>query len=108
MGVVSNFMIMGGIEEMLEMHGIREYFEFVVTSVEEGWRKPHPAIYSKALEYAGVTPEEVIFVGDDFLNDYTTPFELGMTPYFLDRYGRKTGLENRITSFHELLARLEI
>lgn len=102
MGVVSNFMIMGGIEEMLELHGIKRYFEFVVTSVAEGWRKPHPAIYAKALEIAGVRPERVIFVGDDFVNDYTAPSEIGMTPFFLDRHNRHPKLERRAASFSEL------
>ncbi len=87
LGVVSNFMVMGGIEEMLEMHGIRGCFDFVVTSIAEGWRKPHQAIYQKALTLAGVEPEQVIFVGDDYVNDFMTPLEMGMWPIFLDRFG---------------------
>ena len=46
MGVVSNFMIRCGIEELLESLDISQYFSFVVTSVSEGWKKPHPNIYS--------------------------------------------------------------
>ncbi len=88
MGVVSNFMVMGGIKEMLEIHGTSGYFDFVVTSVSEGWRKPHQAIYQKALALAGVKSEQVIFVGDDYVNDFMTPLELGMRPIFLDRFGR--------------------
>jgi len=102
LGVVSNFMVMGGIEEMLEMHGIRKYFDFVVTSVAEGWRKPHRAIYQKALALAGVEPEQVIFVGDDYVNDYITPLELGMRPILLDRSGRHPELENSVPDFAEL------
>lgn len=102
MGVVSNFMVMGGIEEMLGIHDIKKYFEFIVTSVAEGWRKPHPAIYAKALEQAGVVPEKVIFVGDDYMNDYIAPSELGMTPFYLDRYDRHPELGSRVTSFHAL------
>jgi len=117
LGVVSNFMVMGGIEEMLEMHGIRRYFDFVVTSVAEGWRKPHRAIYQKALSLAGVGPEQVIFVGDDYINDYITPLELGMCPILLDRFGRYPELGglrelspykqgSRICDFDELVALL--
>lgn len=102
MGVVSNFMVMGGIEELLELHGIKEYFDFVVTSVAEGWRKPHRLIYQNALKYAGVVPEQVIFVGDDYINDYATPYELGMRPVYLDRYDRRPELEIRIRDFYGL------
>ena len=102
MGVVSNFMVMDGIEELLGLHEIRECFEFVVTSVAVGWRKPHPIIYKKALEYADVAPERVLFVGDDFVNDYIAPSELGITPFYLDRYDRHPELGNRVTSFNEL------
>jgi len=102
MGVVSNFMITGGIEEMLELHGIAGYFEFVVTSVAVGWIKPHPAIYKKALELANIAPEKVIFVGDDLMNDYTAPAEFGMLTVYLDRSGRHPELKRRVTDFKEL------
>lgn len=102
LGVVSNFMVMDGIEEMLRQHGIKDCFEFVVTSVAVGWRKPHPAIYKKALEYAYVVPEKVIFVGDDFINDYITPSELGMKAIYLDRYDRHVELSSKVKSFNEL------
>jgi putative hydrolase of the HAD superfamily len=102
MGVVSNFRIINGIEELLEIHDLRKYFEFVVTSVAEGWRKPHPAIYAKALELASVSPGQVVFVGDDFENDYTAPMKLGMRPVHLDRYGRRPGLEPRVCDFYGL------
>ena len=102
MGVVSNFMVMGGIQELLELQGIIGHFEFVVTSIEEGVKKPHPAIYDKALKLAEVKPGQVIFVGDDFINDYTKPAELGMHAVCLDRYNKHTELECRVKDFREL------
>ncbi len=102
LGVVSNFMVMGGIQELLEMTGIKDRFEFVVTSVEEGVVKPHPAIYGKALQLAGVEPEQVIFVGDDYVNDYVKPAELGMYTICLDRCDKHSGLERRVRDFNEL------
>lgn len=102
MGVVSNFMVMNGIDELLEIHDLRKYFDFVVTSVAEGWRKPHPAIYSRALELAGAAPKKIIFVGDDFVNDYTAPLELGMKPVYLDRHGRHPELASRVCDFYGL------
>ncbi len=106
LGVVSNFMVKGGIEELLERHGLLGSFEFVVTSIAEGWRKPHPAIYRKALENIGAPGGELIFVGDDYVNDYVTPAGLGMKPIFLDRYGRHPELEDRVADFYQLREKL--
>jgi putative hydrolase of the HAD superfamily len=102
LGVVSNFMVMNGIEELLESNGIISHFESVVTSISLGWSKPHPIIYKKALDNFAVQSDEAIFVGDDFINDYITPEKLGMKPVFLDRYGRHPEITSRITDFYQL------
>lgn len=102
MGVVSNFMITNGIEELLEMHDMKKYFDFVVTSVAEGWRKPHPAIYSKAMEIAHIESDKVLFVGDDFVNDFVTPKKIGMAAIYLDRFDRHPELDGRVRDFHDL------
>jgi putative hydrolase of the HAD superfamily len=103
MGVVSNFMVMGGIEELLERFEIRGYFEFVVTSVAERWRKPHRAIYQKALKLAGISPKQAVFVGDDYINDYSAVESMGMNAILLDRYNKRPDLKNRVGNFYELL-----
>ena len=102
LGVVSNFMVKGGIEELLEINGVSRCFDFVVTSIAEGWRKPHPAIYKTALDRFGANAWEVAFVGDDYINDFITPAGLGMKPVFLDRYGKRAEIEKRITDFYQL------
>ncbi|MCR4435048.1 MAG: HAD family hydrolase [Clostridiales bacterium] len=103
LGVVSNFMVEDGIEELLSQNGIIRFFDFVVTSIREGWRKPHPAIYHSALSKAGVLPEEVVFIGDDYVNDYVTPGSLGMKTVLLDRYGKHGGADPRVGDFYELM-----
>lgn len=107
MGVVSNFMVMDGIEELLKSNGIDHYFSFVVTSVSAGWRKPHPDIYSRALQLSGVQPDSILFVGDDFINDYTVPVSLGMKAVHLDRFKRRPEMPDRIGDFDELTELLQ-
>lgn len=107
LGVVSNFMVSGGIEELLEANGIKDYFDFVVTSIREGWRKPHINIYDAALKLSGSGYEKILFVGDDYENDYSTPETLGMSSVLLDRYGRYKETKRRIADFYELRALLK-
>ena len=59
LGIVSNFIVKDGVEELLEINGIHKYFDFVVTSISVGWRKPHHRIYDTALDLAKVSKEEI-------------------------------------------------
>jgi len=102
LGVVSNFMVTNGIEELLQSAGLLTHFKFVVTSISERWRKPSAAIFNTAIKKAGVNPSEIIFVGDDYTNDFLGAKDMGMNPILLDRYNRHTEVSPRITSFLEL------
>ncbi len=102
MGVVSNFKKPGGIRELLEIHELISFFSFLVTSIGVGWKKPHPKIYEEALKKAGVKPEEVVFIGDNFSCDYSGPKELGMKPILLDRGSRYEKIPSRVISIEEL------
>jgi len=65
MGVVSNSFHGGkSLEWMLEQAGIKDYFEFLISSADYGFRKPHPEIFETAIARLGVDREKVWFVGD--------------------------------------------
>lgn len=49
---------------LIERHGIASLFDFIVSSAEEGLRKPDERIYHLTLERLGRRPEEVAFVDD--------------------------------------------
>lgn len=63
----------------LERMGIEERLDFSVFSSEVGVRKPHPAIFERALEALGVAPEDALFVGDRLFEDVRGAAEVGMT-----------------------------
>ena len=79
MGVVSNFKIRSGVRSILKNAGLLAYFEFTVNSCEIGWKKPHDNIYNAAKELAGVDFGNIVFIGDDYDNDYAKPEALGCT-----------------------------
>jgi putative hydrolase of the HAD superfamily len=63
----------------LEREGIAERLDAAVFSSEVGWRKPHRAIFDRALEsLGGVDPRRTIFVGDSLANDVAGAGALGM------------------------------
>jgi HAD superfamily hydrolase (TIGR01549 family) len=57
------------IRAMLRRHGIEDLMGSVVTSTEEGWRKPHGSLFEKSLAELGVRPDEAVFVGDSPVHD---------------------------------------
>jgi putative hydrolase of the HAD superfamily len=78
-GLVSNATDPGWLLRVdLERQGLAPHLDTVVFSSEVGKRKPHPAIYERALSDLGVEPERTVFVGDRLVEDVRGPAELGM------------------------------
>lgn len=80
LGLVSNAFDPGWLlHRDLEQMGLAERLDFSVFSSEVGTRKPHPAIFERALGALGVEPERALFVGDRLYEDIRGAGELGMT-----------------------------
>ena len=80
LGLVSNAFDPGWLlHRDLEQMGIAERIDFAVFSSEVGKRKPHPAIFERALEALDVEPAEAMFVGDRLYEDVRGAGEVGMT-----------------------------
>jgi putative hydrolase of the HAD superfamily len=80
LGLVSNAFDPGWLlHRDLEQMGLAERLDFAVFSSEVGKRKPHPAIFERALDALGVAPEEALFVGDRLYEDVRGAAELGMS-----------------------------
>lgn len=79
--VVSNFD--QRLENILVGLGLREHFDFVLTSEASGWCKPDPRIFHKALQLAHVEPAVVAHIGDSYHNDYKGARAVGMHSFLL-------------------------
>ncbi|MHB8089128.1 MAG: hypothetical protein CVU93_00890 [Firmicutes bacterium HGW-Firmicutes-18] len=69
LGIISNVITEREIPEWLEEDGLAKYFKSVMLSSVFGIRKPDAAIYLEAANRAEVTPEECVYVGDNFARD---------------------------------------
>lgn len=58
--------------------GVADAIHGVVSSHSVGWRKPHPAIFERALELAGTKPSQSFHVGDNLIADVWGAQQLGM------------------------------
>lgn len=80
LGLVSNAFDPGWLlHRDLEQMGLSQRLDFSVFSSEVGTRKPHPAIFERALDELGVEAKNALFVGDRLYEDIRGAGELGMT-----------------------------
>jgi putative hydrolase of the HAD superfamily len=81
MGVISNSSFAGStLERELRRHGIRRYFEFVISSADYGIRKPDPIIFEVALARLGVDAASAWFAGDNIGYDIVGARSAGIFP----------------------------
>lgn len=76
LGIIANQS--AGTVERLVQFGIREYFDVIVSSAEDGVSKPDKPIFELALQRAGCTAAEACMVGDRLDNDIVPAAEMGM------------------------------
>ncbi|EPY73027.1 haloacid dehalogenase-like hydrolase domain-containing protein 3 [Camelus ferus] len=81
LAVVSNFD--RRLEGILVGLGLREHFEFVLTSEAAGWPKPDPRIFREALRLAQVEPAAAAHVGDSYPLDYKGARAIGMHSFLV-------------------------
>lgn len=82
-GLISNFTYAPVVHCSLRQLGIRSYFDVVVVSEENGWRKPHKKIFQDALTKLGVRANEVLYVGDSPIEDIKGAAEAGLKTVFV-------------------------
>ncbi len=102
LGVLSNFMVPGGIGQILARHDLAGHFRFVLVSCNLGWKKPAEQIYLAAIRASRCSPEEILYVGDNQLADFDGPRLVGMQPLLYDPSDESPSVERRIGSFDEL------
>jgi putative hydrolase of the HAD superfamily len=83
LGLVSNFTYAPVIYASLSELGINQFFNAVLVSDENGWRKPHERIFQDALRRLQVTANEAVFIGDSPLEDIKGAKAAGMRTVFV-------------------------
>ncbi len=71
----------------IDLLEIEPLFPFILISGSVGIWKPDPAIFEMALDKAGASPEEAIYVGDSPIADVPGAHSVGMRPVWMNRAG---------------------
>jgi len=103
LGVISNFD--ERLESILRNTELEHLFDFVVVSRKVGMAKPQPQIFEHALKKTGVSPQELLHIGDSFKRDYKGATDAGMRAVLLNRESTaEAPPAEKISSLTEILA----
>jgi FMN phosphatase YigB (HAD superfamily) len=58
--------------------GMAQHIDAIVTSVDAGHLKPHPAVFEMAMRWAGSPPDRCVVIGNKEENDILPALALGM------------------------------
>jgi HAD superfamily hydrolase (TIGR01509 family) len=64
--------------EDFRLLGMAEHVDAIVTSVDAGHLKPHPAVFEMAMRAGGAPPERCVVIGNKEANDIEPALALGM------------------------------
>lgn len=99
----------------LEQIGVRDLFQFHLSSENVGHSKPHPAMFERALSLSNASAGEAIHVGDHPEQDIVAASDLGFTTIWVnhdkeewpDELAKKPDLElNSLTELVDAIQRL--
>jgi putative hydrolase of the HAD superfamily len=69
--------------------GLDPYFEFSIYSSGVPYRKPHPSIFKLAVDRLQLKEHEILYVGDDPMNDVAGAQKAGMQAVWVNRDDEK-------------------
>ena len=74
-------------QDVLDDHGIAEFFDFSMAAGEVQVWKPDPGIFEHGLQRVNLRAEEVIYVGDNYYADVVGARSAGLQPVLYDPLG---------------------
>jgi HAD superfamily hydrolase (TIGR01662 family) len=85
LGIVSNTSDDQNVQKLVDRWVLRPFFETIITSAGCGIRKPDRRIFQLALNHFGVSPEQIIMVGDSLEADILGANQMGFYSVWITR-----------------------
>jgi len=74
---------------IIETLGLPDYLDYVVIGELEGFQKPDPRLFQRALQVAGVKPGQMLYVGDSLITDVIGASRAGVPVAWLRTSGQQ-------------------
>ena len=83
--LISNTLARSFVDTVINSHGMTEYFDYVLTSYDVGYRKPHRNFILRFCEDTGADVRNSIWIGDRLKDDIHGANTIGMKNIFFNR-----------------------
>jgi putative hydrolase of the HAD superfamily len=94
------------VRQLLRAARIEQFFSWVITSIDAGYRKPHPEFFHFALDGCGLTADEVLFVGNQLNTDICGGSQCGIRTVWISGDAHRSPEETMTPA--EIVADFEI
>ncbi|MHB1653329.1 MAG: HAD family hydrolase [Desulfitobacteriaceae bacterium] len=88
--------------DVLKNLELEHFFEEIVISSEVNMEKPEAGIFRLALDRLGVSPHEVLYVGDNYYDDCVGAAKLRIATLLINRFGR-LGIEEVVDTDQQIV-----
>jgi 2-haloalkanoic acid dehalogenase type II len=85
LGLLSNAADDEDVQSLVDQAGLRQFFDFILTSAYLGYRKPHPLTFQAALDRWRLPPRRVAMVGDNLRADIGGARQMGIFSIWITR-----------------------
>ncbi len=85
MVLVSNFY--GNVQAVLKDFDIIKFFDKIIESAVVGIRKPNPAIFELGVQQLGLSPQDIVVIGDSYTKDIAPAKKVGCKTIWLKGKG---------------------
>jgi HAD superfamily hydrolase (TIGR01662 family) len=86
LALISNAGDVPNVYRLLEKGQLKGYFDPLLISAAEGIRKPHVELFNKVLRAWGISPEEIVMVGDNLMEDILGAQKAGIHQIWLKEH----------------------
>ena len=85
----------------LEIIGIKDYFDYILTPLELNVHKPDPKMFEAALEMTNLLPQEICHIGDHAINDVQASLDCGFRAVWFKENEEDPDLEIEVPKFSD-------
>ena len=85
----------------LDMIGISDYFDYILSQAELNTHKPNPEMFEAALEATGLEAKEICHIGDHPINDVQASYDFGCKPIWFNENEGELELNIQVPSFSD-------
>jgi putative hydrolase of the HAD superfamily len=105
-GILSNNNFKQQYDKLVKLNLI-SYIDFIQTSDENGYEKPHISMFHSIINKMKIPAENILMIGDNYEHDIEPALKLGLIPFLFKKDDKNINIENKkffqFSNYNELI-----